>query len=233
MLTVPTFILSGFVLSLILQILNHLPMSHEKHIDYESLSQPYHASIYQGLAMGSDQLFSYLLAIRLQLHDNQIGGHVRYNHIYYDQLITWLNRLYQLNPASQYPIFLATNIYTQTTDKQQLSKMLQLIDALFTTNPKLFWHYQVQAAVIAKHKLGDPQFALRIAQKLSIQPEIPQWARDMHFLLLADLHEYQSALVIIKNLLAGGTITDQDELFFLREKQAQLLLDLASQSRGN
>ena len=222
LLTIPPFILAGFVLTLVLQVFIHTSINRERNrIDYQSLAQPWHQQTYQGLSMGSDQLLSYLLAIRLQLHDNQAGEHLRYHHIDYDRLIAWLKRIYQLNPASEYSMFLASRIYSQTPDKQQLRKILRLIDQLFTKQPQLFWKYQAEATIIAKHQLGDLKLALNLAEKLFSQPRtiiMPQWARDMHFLLLADLNEYESSLSIIQGLLTSGTIKDPDEQHFLKEK---------------
>ena len=75
--------------------------------------------------------------------------------------------------------------------------------------------------MIAKHQLGDLELALRLAEKLALQPAsivMPNWARDIRFLLLAELNEFESAIAIIKALLETNAVSDPDEKRFLLEK---------------
>jgi len=171
--------------------------------------------------MGSEQLFSYLLVMRLQLHDNQAGKHVRYSQLDYERLANWLDAIYQLNPQSEYPMMLASRVYSQTRDKTRLRIMLEYIDRTFMQNPQLHWRRLAEATVIAKHQLGDLQLALQMAQKLSSQPasvKMPSWARDMQFILLGDMNEFETAITIIVALLQSEAVNDPDEARFLREK---------------
>ena len=60
-----------------------------------------------------------------------------------------------------------------------------------------------------------------MAKSLAEQPErikMPRWARDMQFLILGDLNEFESAIAIIRALLQSKSIVDPDELRFLQEK---------------
>lgn len=171
--------------------------------------------------MGSEQLFSYLLAIRLQLHDNQAGRHIRYSEIDYTRLVKWLDQIHRFNGRSEYPMMLASRIYSQTRDKEQLRIILTYIDRNFMTNPQLHWRHLAEATAVAKHQLGDLELALKMAQKLSNQPQsvvMPRWARDMQFLLLGDLNEIETALVIIDALLNSDAVKDPDEKIFLEQK---------------
>jgi len=99
--------------------------------------------------------------------------------------------------------------------------LLEFIDDQFTARPQLHWRRQAEATVIAKHQLGDLELALEMAKKLAGQPDsiqMPHWARDMQFLLLGDLNEFETAMLIIQALLQSGSITDPDELRFLKIK---------------
>ena len=78
-----------------------------------------------------------------------------------------------------------------------------------------------EASLIAKHQLEDLPLALGLAEKLAIQPDtvvMPPWARDMRFLLLAKMNEFESAIAIIQALLVSQAVHDPDEERFLREK---------------
>ena len=221
LLGLPRLLLAGFTVALALQIFTHQRSDRQSSITYKPLTKPNSDETYRGVSMGSDKLLSYLLSIRLQLHDNQAGRHMRYSLIDYDLLIEWLEVIQQINPASEYPMLLASRNYSHTSDKQQLRKILKHIDRIFTADPQIFWRNQAEATVVAKHRLGDLKLALKMAENLSSQPEtilMPHWARDMHFLLLADLNEYETSLVIIRALLKSDSIKDPDEKRFLQEK---------------
>ena len=163
----------------------------------------------------------YLLAIRLQLHDNQAGRHFSYKLMDYDLLVDWLEQISEVSPGTEYPMLLASRVYTATSDHRQLRQILGFIERRFGEDPQLHWRRLAEASVIAKHRLGDLELALRMAGKLAQQPasiDLPQWARDFEFLLLAELNELESAIIIIEALLQTEAVNDPDERLFLQEK---------------
>jgi len=221
LLQVPLSVLFGFIAILIVQVLVHQSLKNEKAFAYKPLTKPFSAAVYRGISMGSRQLTSYLLTMRLQLHDNQAGRHVRYETLNYPLLIEWLSMLGELNNESEYPMMLASRVYSETRNKKQLRLLLGYIDKTFQKNPQIHWRRQAEATVIAKHRLGDKKLALAMAKGLADQPEsikMPAWARDMRFLILGDLNEFESAIALIQALLQSGSIVDPDELRFLKEK---------------
>lgn len=220
-LQLPRPILLGFILFFCLQLAVHHAGQRELATSYRPLGKPLSASAYRAAAMGSEQLLGYLLAIRLQLHDNQAGQHFRYSLIDYDRLIDWLEQLSDVAPHTEYPLLLASRIYSQTGSEPRLRQLIGFIERRFGDNPQLHWRRLAEACLLAKHKLGDLELALRLAERLARQPQsvqMPHWARDFHFLLLADLNEYESAIAMIRGLLDSGSIADVDEQRFLRQK---------------
>lgn len=221
MVSLPRPLLLAFTLLLLAQIIHHHVDDGRSERRYQGLGQPFSATIYRGLALGSEQLLGYLLAIRLQLHDNQVGKHFRYSLIDYGLLVDWLDRITEVSPGTEYPMLLASRVYTGTGDKQQLRQVLEFIERRFDDDPQLHWRRLVEASVTAKHKLGDIELALRMARKLAQQPasiEMPNWARDFEFLLLAELNELESAIAIIQALLQTEAVNDPDEQRFLQSK---------------
>lgn len=217
----PRPLLLGFVVLFLSQLLFHHLDQRRFEAEYRPLRPPLQQSLYEGISMGSEQLMGYLLAIRLQLHDNQAGQHFVYSMIDYDRLVDWLDRISDISPKTEYPMLLASRIYSQTRHKERLRKMLAFIERRFDDDPQLHWRRLAEASVIAKHKLEDLDYALRLAEKLAAQPrsvDMPHWARDFEFLLLAELNEFESAIAIIQAMLQSGSIKDPDELRFLREK---------------
>jgi hypothetical protein len=213
------------------QLLYHHASRAQMEVNYRPLDRPLSAAVYRGIAMGSEKLLGYLLAIRLQLHDNQAGQHFRYSLIDYDVLVDWLELISTLNPQSEYAMLLASRIYSQTSDPGRLRQILAFIERRFDENPQLHWRRLAEASLLAKHKLNDLERALQMAEKIARQPasvQMPQWARDFRFLLLAELNEFESAIAIIQALLQSEVVADPDEKRFLEEKLSnyqQKLLD--------
>jgi len=221
LLALPRTLLLGFMLLLGGQLLYHQASLRQFALEYRALSKPLSASIYRDMAMGSEQLLGYMLAIRLQLHDNQAGQHFGYRRIDYDVLVDWLERITVISPDTEYPMLLASRVYSQTRDPDRSRKMLEFIERRFGDDPQRHWRRLAEGSVIAKHRLGDLKLALQMAEKLALQPAhivMPQWARDIRFLLLAELNELESAIVIIEAMLKSNAVSDPDEKRFLEEK---------------
>jgi hypothetical protein len=168
---------------------------------------------------------SYLLAIGLQLHDNQKGKHVPYSRLDYDFLSQWLSAVYSLNPDSEYPAFLASRVYSQVKDKNKVRLMIQQIELMFESNPQKFWRRMTEACLLAKHQLKDLDLALNLAKQISSLPQsikMPFWARDMKLILLDELDQNESAALLIASLLQSGQIIDADEKRFLEFRLSKI-----------
>lgn len=219
--SLPKPLLVGFVVLFLAQILiTQLSLS-KSELAYKPLPELLASSTYRIGSMGSDKLMSYLLAIQLQLHDNQSGKHIRYEKLDYQKLANSLNQIYRLNPESAYPALLASRVYSQTTDKNNLRLMISFIQNSFTQNPQLNWRRMTEATILAKHQLSDLTLALSLAKQLSNQPAdvvMPHWARDIEFILLGEMNEYETGIAIIVALIQSGSIDDPDEQQFLQEK---------------
>lgn len=237
-LSLPRPLLLAFLVLMGLQLLFHHSSRLRFESSYKALGQPLSAVAYRSISMGSEQLLGYLLAIRLQLHDNQAGKHFVYSQINYDTLIDWLDRITLVSPGTEYPMLLASRVYTTTRDEPRLRLILGFIERRFDDDPQLHWRRLIEASLIAKHKLKDMELALRLAAKVADQPlrvKMPNWARDFQFLLLAELNELESAIAIIEALLQTEAVNDRDERRFLRGKLLDFRQKLfeSQQSTGN
>ena len=231
-------LLGGFLLAFLLQLVVHHTRPSVYAVEYQPLSSPADIETYVALSMGSEQLLGYLLAVYLQLHDSQAGKHLDYELIDYPVLIEWLDRITDLSPGTEYPMLLASRIYTASSNPEQLRQILAFIERRFDDDPQKHWRRLAEASVVAKHRLGDLELALSMARKLAAQPasvDMPRWARDFEFLLLAELNELETAIAIIEALLQTDSISDPDELRFLQSKLSEFQQKLfeSRQTEGN
>ena len=224
MLLLPKPLLLGFLVLFCCQLFFHYAARTQISVNYQALENPRTAAFYRGVAMGSEQLLGHLLSIRLQLHDSQAGQHLLYSLIDYDVLIDWLELIAATSPDNEYVTLLASRIYSQTADPDRLRRILAFIERRFDDNPQLHWRRLAEASLLAKHRLQDLDLALRLAEKIAQQPaniQIPPWARDFRFLLLAELNEFESAIAVIQALLKTNAVNDPDEKRFLENKLSE------------
>ena len=225
----PAGVVLGFIVLLAIQIGFHHLYKTSLSDRYQQLGEPGSADFYRAVSLGSDQLLSYLLLLKVQLHDNQKGQHRNYANINYQTLGHWLLTLYQLNPRSDYPGFLASRVYSNVSDKTRVRQMVDIIDALFQRNPEQHWRRMTEACLLAKHKLQDLSLALELANKIANLPvtvRLPFWARDMKLVLLDELGEDESARLLISSLLQSNEIKDPDERRFLEFRLLKIQQEL-------
>ena len=184
---------------------------------FENIPEPLSATT-QGFIQASDQAFVYrLLLIWLQQFDVQSGEYISYRNLNYNNLTGWLTSLQQMSPESQYPMLLATRIYTKVADQQRMRLMLDYIYQQYQSRPEKNWRWLAEATVLARHKLNDLPLALRFAETLAnaAEPEIPFWVRDMRLTILEDMGEYEQVKLLVGGLLANKAISDPNEMRFL------------------
>ena len=238
MLLLPGPLVLGFLVLFSCQLIFHHASRTQNSADYQPLDKPLTQAFYQGIAMGSEQLLGHLLSLRLQLHDSQAGQHFLYSLIDYDVLIEWLELISAISPDNEHTALLASRIYSQTSDPDRLRQLLAFIERRFDENPQLYWRRLAEGSLLAKHKLHDLERALQMAEKIAQQPasvQMPQWARDFRFLLLAELNEFESAIAIIQALLQSNAVHDPDEKRFLESKLStfqQKLLDYQQKQKN-
>lgn len=172
-------------------------------------------------ALGEPIALAQSLTLYLQAFDTQPGISLPFAQLDYQRLAGWLTALLSLHPRGQYPLLLASQVYSQVPDPAKQRQMLELVLQEFERDPVRRWRWLAHAAIVAKHRLHDPQLALRYAAVLSARadhPSVPGWARQMHIFLLEDLGEHETAKILLGGLLASGAITDPHEALFLTQR---------------
>ena len=143
----------------------------------------------------------------------------------YRHLVAWLRRLLELEPRSQYPLFLAARVYGESPDPARARLALDLAYQEFFVDPDRRWPWLAHAALLAKHRLGDLPLARRYAsalQRHARAPDVPLWARQMEIFILEDMNELEAARIMLGGMLESGTLHDSAELRFLRQRLEEL-----------
>lgn len=227
---VPLGLRVGLPLLLLLQLTWH-GLSPGPRASRVQLATPPPASLMQLMALGEPRTLAAAGALRLQFHDTRPGRSIPFRELDYGRVRTWLERLLELAPASEYPLLLAVRIYGQVNDADRQRQMLEFVRASFLQRPLDRWRWLAEATIIARHRLGEPRLALEYARLLARHTdpgEIPYWARDLQLVLLQDLGELESARILIGGMLASGAITDPHEIRFLENR----LRELESEQEG-
>jgi len=179
--------------------------------------QPPPAGVTLATMRGFDALPSaHLLTLYLQAYDNQPGISIPFRDLDYSRVRNWLSTILDLDPAGQYPLLMATQLYAQVPDRPRTRMMLEFAYDEFFVDPDRRWPWLAHGAIMSKHRLEDVPLALKFARAISEKATLaPAWARQMHIFLLEDMGEYEAAKILLGGLLASGTVTDTHERILL------------------
>ena len=154
----------------------------------------------------------------LQAFDNQPGVSIPFLDLHYARVLQWLRAALSLDPESQYPLLMASQLYAQVPDPARRRLMLDFVYEQYFLDPERRWPWLAHSAIMAKHRLNDPALALKYARAIAEHsPGAPAWARQMHIFVLEDMGEYEAAKILLGGLLASGVVTDRHEQILLQE----------------
>ena len=182
------------------------------------------------LSFGSPTWMSRVLSLWLQSQDEQQGLSLSLNQLNYATVEDWLSLQLALDPNSRYPMVAAMHYYGEVSNRNKIRQMIQFVDNKFTENPMLYWHWMADAVIKARHRLQDNKYAHELAVRLAKETydlPVPSWVRQIHIFLMEDMGEEKAAALLLGALLSSGTITNEEEVNFLRYrlKQTQEKID--------
>jgi hypothetical protein len=183
------------------------------------------ASALRLASLGENAAFARIAMLWLQAFDLRSGNALPYQKLDYARLIAWLDAILATDPRNGYPLFAAARVYAENDDTRKARLMFDFIETQFLRDPNGRWAALAQAALLAKHRLHDLSLALRYAseiQRLTTDPTIPSWARQMEIFILEDMNELEAAKVMLGGLLATGRIRDPEERRFLEGRLREI-----------
>ena len=221
---VPVSTVVFLLLALMLQLLWHSQQEQEK-AHAEDLPVPMSVDAYKMASLNEPVAMSKMLNLWLQAFDNQPGLSISFHQLDYVRITQWLDTIMALDPKGHYPMLVAARVYGSISDQARQRIMLDYIYKKFNEDPNRHWRWLAHASTVAKHNLKDMSLALKYARALAEKAtakHVPYWARDMHFILLEELGEIETAKILIGGLIESGEISDPYELNFLTEKIREL-----------
>ncbi len=206
------------VLALTLQLLWH-SLQAPPVARADALPLPPSATTIRAASFGESIAAAQLMLLQLQAFDNQPGISIPFADLDYERVLGWLNTALVLDPRSGYPLMMASQLYGQVQDMTKQRQMCEFVHARFLEAPDLRWRWLAHCAIMAKHRLQDPELALRYATEITRHAgAASSWARQMRIFILEDMGEIGSAKILLGGLLATGEVTDPSELNFLTER---------------
>lgn len=182
-------------------------------------------------SFGESATAARLELLYLQAFDLGGANDLPYQKLDYGRLIGWLRAALELDPRSEYPLFLAARVYTEIPDPARVRRMLDFVEEAFRDDPNHRWQWLAHSALLAKHRLKDLPLARRYAaeiDRLATSPDVPGWARQMEVFILEDMNELEAAKVLLGGLLASGKIRDQGEARYLQHRLEELQARIAA-----
>jgi hypothetical protein len=176
-------------------------------------------------SLGEPAAAARLAMLYVQAFDLGAGNTRPYRQLDYGRLRAWLRAILDTDPRSNYPLFVAARVYAEVDDPGRCRTMLDFIHQAFLEDPNRRWSSLAHAALLARHRLHDLPLARRYAadvQRLTTEPSIPLWAKQMEVFILEDMNELDAARVMLGGLLASGRLQDPGERRFLQERLREL-----------
>jgi hypothetical protein len=177
------------------------------------------------VSLGEPLTVSRLLLLYVQSFDDQPGVTAAFWNLDYARVQHWLDLSLQLDPRGQYPLYLASHVYGETSDTIKKRMMYNYVYNAFFDDPNQRWEPLANAAIMTRHKLHDlpkaEQYARAIREKAT-GPTVPDWAKQMDIFMLADLQQYDKALGLLDALISSGQIGDAGELQFLKDRRTAI-----------
>jgi hypothetical protein len=211
---------AALLAQLALAVLQPAPQARAK-----ALPAPPSGDVLRVLSLGDPIVLAQGLALYLQAFDTQPGVSIPFLELDYARVEAWLLRILELDPHGQYALLLASQVYAQVPDPVRERRMLELVHRSFEADPPRRWRWLAHAAIMARHRLHDPQLALRYARSLreSTTPDqAPGWARQLEIFIYEGIGQYEAAEALLGALLDSGAVTDAHELRFLMERLKQI-----------
>lgn len=169
----------------------------------------------QALSLGDEQFFFRLLGLQIQNAGDTFGRFTALYKYDYNKLYHWFRLLDTLDNKSNYIPAMATYYFSQTQHTEDVKYIVDYLVEYVSDRVEMKWWWLVQAIYLANHKLEDKDLALKIANSLSADKNIPVWVKQMPAFIYEQKGEFDSALKIIDQVVAHSDSLKQGDINFI------------------
>jgi len=154
-------------------------------------------------SLGDKEFLFRIMATNLQNFGDIFAGFKSYKQYDYNRLYDWMSSLDHLNNKSRLIPSVASYLFSQTQNKEDLYKILKYLDEHSSADIDHNWWWLSQAVFIAKKDLNDLDTALYFANKLAQNnsPDAPLWTKQMPAFISEKIGDGCMAFKIIKTLI--------------------------------
>ncbi len=149
------------------------------------------------------------------------GARQSFHALDYGRLRDWLATVQAIDPDGTHALTLAVRVYAQVDDPERQRTLLDWVHDAVREHPAERWPWLAEAALLARHRLGDDGRALAYARTLyqrTAPGQAPVWVRALPARLLAERGQYRAAADHLEALLASDGSADPRERAWLERR---------------
>ena len=178
-----------------------------------ALTPPPSHAVSLASALGDGEFFFRGGVMRMMTIGVTGGELVPMRELDYGDLTGWFSLLDSFDPRSLTVPYLAAYWYGFTPNTPDARYIIDYLLSRATFDAKHGWRWRVQAMYLAKHRLGDLELALSIAEDLAARddPEAPYWVEHMPAFMLEGLGEREAALILLMSIMESTPDMSDDE----------------------
>ncbi len=170
----------------------------------------------KALSFGDAHAFFRVLGLSLQGFGDSYGRFTPLKDYDFRKLYRWFVLLDSLDNRSNYIPALASYYYSQTQNVPDVSYVVRYLQQHSEGRLEQKWWWRAQAVYLARHKLKDLDWALRLAQPLQHTKNVPLWVNQLPAFIHEARGEFDAALAIMEHIQKYGEDLPAGEINFIR-----------------
>lgn len=168
---------------------------------WPNVPNPPHSAVLSAMALGDNQIAYRMTGYFLQNIGSAGGRSEALQDYDYAALEKWLYVSNDLDPYSNYIPYLAAYYFSATQNPQQVRHLIGYLTTNGEVDAPSKWRWSAQAVYLSQFVLEDSQFALSLAERLSVRPGIADWAKQLPALVNIRMGNKDTAYALLLNML--------------------------------
>ena len=170
------------------------------------------------VSLGDGEFFFRSSALHLINAGVSGGQAIPLKNLDFERLQAWFFLLDRFDPRSNLVPVLAGYWFGFTQYRPDARFIVDYLLARAENDPDDAWRWRLQAIFLAKHRIGDLDLALEIAEFTAAldDPNAPFFLKQMPAFVLEDMGDQEAALILLQSIMATHPDLPDDEARFLQ-----------------